>query len=208
MINTHHATGPRAEAGKARSAQNARTHGLTAKELVIAPEDSAEFEELLADYQSEIDPQGAIEHTLFDELVSAAWNLRRIRRMETELCAAAASYSELLENEAIQKKLDRLARHKTRIERTFHRSLRELKALQTNTALVPLLPRPIAEISPALASASEISKRSRRVPDRLARQNPHRGAREIRGAASSSRLRLCGRSPTRNKKRETRHERT
>src|SRR6266849_4834898 len=118
MINTRHATGPRTEAGKARSAQNARTHGLTAKELVIAPEDSAEFEELLADYQSEIDPQGALEHTLFDELVSSAWNLRRIRRMETELCATAASYAELLENEAIQKKLDRLARHKTRIERT------------------------------------------------------------------------------------------
>ena len=76
MINAHHATGPRTEAGKARSAQNARTHGLTAKELVIAPEDSAEFEELLADYQSEIDPHGAIEHTLLQRQV----DLQRLSR--------------------------------------------------------------------------------------------------------------------------------
>src|SRR5260370_7492849 len=114
----------------------------------------------MADYQSEMGPEGGRELTLFDELVSSAWNLRRIRRMETELCATAVSYAELLDNEVVQKKLDRLARHKTRIERTFHRSLRELKALQTNTALVPLLPRPIAEISPALASASQIAKRT------------------------------------------------
>ena len=158
--NAQLSTGPRTEDGKARSAQNARKHGLTAAELVIAAEDREEFEELLAQYQTDIRPRGAIQQTLFDQLVEAAWNLRRIRRMETELCSAAASYTELIDNSEIQLKLDRFARHKIRIERTFHRCLKELKELQTNAALARTLPGVIVEAGPPLASASEIAKRT------------------------------------------------
>jgi len=39
----------------------------------------------------------------------------------------------------LQKKLDRLARHKARIERTFHSSLKELEALHTNTVILTTL---------------------------------------------------------------------
>ncbi len=158
--NAQLSTGPRTEEGKARSAQNARKHGLTAAELVIAAEDRQEFEELLAQYQAGIRPSGPIQQTLFDELVQAAWHLRRIRRMETELCAAAGSYLELLNDDEVQKKLERLARHKTRIERTFHRSLRELKALQTNDTLACSLPSVLRRTVPPLASSSQIAKRT------------------------------------------------
>jgi hypothetical protein len=161
--NAQLSTGPRTEEGKARSAQNARKHGLTAKELVIAPEQREEFEELLADFQAEIRPQGPIQQTLFDELVAAAWNLRRVRSMEANLCAGASSYMELLANDDLQVKLDRLARHKTRIERTFHRSLRELKALQTNAALAATLPRRLTDTIPPLASTTEIAKRTQNL---------------------------------------------
>jgi hypothetical protein len=145
--------------GRARSSRNARKHCLTA-DLVIGPEDREEFNNMLADYQSDVAPQGAIQVTLFDELVAAAWNLRRIRRMETELCARAASYHDLLADDQIQTKLDRLARHKSRIERTFHRSLKELKTLQTTQAIGHLMPQDILEKVPPLASTIEISKRS------------------------------------------------
>jgi hypothetical protein len=80
--------------------------------------------------------------------------------METELCAGATTYQDLLNNDEIQTKLDRLSRHKSRIERTFHRSLKELKALQTSAALRSLIPRDIAESVPPLASTSEIAKRT------------------------------------------------
>jgi hypothetical protein len=76
----------------------------------IGPEDRAEFDQLLAEFRDAVQPEGALEDTLFHQLVSAAWNLRRVRRMETELCAAAQSYRELLDDKALQKKLDRLAR--------------------------------------------------------------------------------------------------
>jgi hypothetical protein len=158
--NARLSTGPRTPEGKARSAANSRKHGLTARDLVIGTEDCEEFDDVLANLQFDVAPQGAIQQILFDELVAAAWNLRRIRRMETELCADAATYLDLLNDDQVQTKLDRLARHKSRIERTFHRSLKELKALQTAEAIGVMLPRDIRETAPRLASTIEIAKRS------------------------------------------------
>ena len=158
--NAQHSTGPRTAEGKARSAQNARSHGLTARELVIAPDEREEFEELLAGYQAEVQPSGAIQQSLFDALVAAAWNLRRARRAEAELCANTTSYHDLLANEEIQASLDRLARHQSRIERTFHRSLKELKALQTNAVIEATLPPSVRRCLPPLTCATAIAKRT------------------------------------------------
>jgi len=156
--NAQLSTGPRTPDGKARSAQNARKHGLAAKDLLIGPEDREEFDELLAGLQADVAPQGTLQQTLFDELVSSAWNLRRVRRLQAELCAHAATYQDVLTDE-LQSKLDRLARYKARIERTFHRSLNELKALQTNAAIQLTLSQPVENALP-LASAIEIAKRT------------------------------------------------
>src|SRR5712692_11401416 len=76
--NAQHSTGPRTPEGRARSSQNARTHGLTARDLVIAPDEREEFEELRNDYQTSVKPQDGIQQSLFEELVGAAWNLRRV----------------------------------------------------------------------------------------------------------------------------------
>jgi len=70
--NAQHSTGPRTPEGQTRSSQNARTHGLTARDLIVATDEREEFEELLSGYQSGVKPQGAIQQTLFDELVGAA----------------------------------------------------------------------------------------------------------------------------------------
>jgi hypothetical protein len=162
--NAQLSTGPRTTDGKARSAQNARKHALTARDLVIGPEDRDEFEAFLAEYQTGLAPQGALQQTLFDQLVAVAWNLRRICRMETELCSGAATYQDLLDNDDLQAKLDRLARHHTRIERTFHRSLKELKALQTDAAIRLMIPRHVRKTASPLASANEIAKRTKHPP--------------------------------------------
>ena len=149
--NAQHSTGPRTPEGRARSSQNARTHGLTARDLVIAPNECEEFEELLRDYQASVQPQDAIQQSVFELLVGAAWNLRRIRRMEVRACSDTT-----LRAEQLEKELDRLVRYKTCIERTFHRSLKELKALQTNAVIQATLP---IRVSP-LSNAIEISKRT------------------------------------------------
>jgi hypothetical protein len=164
--NAQHSTGPRTPEGQAHSSQNARTHGLTARDPIVAPNEREEFEELLNGYQTEVKPEGAIQQTLFDELVGAAWNLRRVRRMEAAICPDTTSYQDLMNDEELQKKLDRLARHKTRIERTFHRSLKELKALQTNTVIQAFLPADVLECIPSLSNATEIAKRTQRYEKR------------------------------------------
>jgi|SRR5437016_8979723 len=83
-----------------------------------------------------------------------------MRLMETELTAAAPSFSDFLADEDLAAKLDRLARHHTRLERTFYRSLRELKALQTDAALTLTLPAYFMGIAPPLASRTHIAKRT------------------------------------------------
>ena len=158
--NARLSTGPRTDEGKSHSSQNARKHGLTATELVIAAEDHEEFDELHAQLQSDILPQGALQQILFEQLVASAWNLRRVRRMEAELTASAQTYRDLLDDPDLTAKLDRLARHQTRIERTFHRSLRELKSLQTDAALAPTLPPAFMQRVQPLASKTQIAKRT------------------------------------------------
>jgi hypothetical protein len=167
--NAHLSTGPRTDQGKARSSQNARTHGLTAAQLVIAAEGRQEFDELHAQLQAEIRPQGALQQILFDQLVASAWNLRRIRRMEAELTASVATYLDVLDNPVLTAKLDRLARHQTSNERSFHRSLRELKSLQTDAALALTLPPDFMQRLQPLASKTQIAKRTQALAtaDRL-----------------------------------------
>jgi hypothetical protein len=128
--NAQKSTGPITPEGKMRSAMNSHRHGLCAKDIVVGPEESADYESMAVEHFIDLSPRGAVELTLFNEILAAAWQLGRVRRMETEACAGKMNYSEILDDEPLQKKLDRLARHHTRIERTFHRCLKTLKALQ------------------------------------------------------------------------------
>src|SRR5271157_4081067 len=137
--NAQLSTGPRTEEGKARSSQNALKHGLTAQQLIVKPEEREAFEALQAHYQLQIAPQGALQQTLFDELVTAAWNLRRVRILESGI-------------DLLDPLSDRLARHHARFERAFHRALKGLRALQTEARLHALLPPRVRRKIPFLAA--------------------------------------------------------
>jgi 3-oxoacyl-ACP reductase-like protein len=56
--NAQHSTGPRTEEGKACSASNAVTHGLTARKLVVRPDQQEEFETLRDALLTEVNPPG------------------------------------------------------------------------------------------------------------------------------------------------------
>jgi hypothetical protein len=86
-------------------------------------QDTAGFNALLAQYQREINPQGAIQQTLFEVLVDAAWNLRRLHNLRAELDTSDPS-------------LARLKRHQARFKRSFRLSLKELRALQADSPRV------------------------------------------------------------------------
>src|SRR5712692_5085287 len=151
--NAVHSTGPRTEAGKSRSALNARTHGLTSRDLVVAEHEREEFEKLQSSLLEEVDPQGQLEITVFQQLLHAAWNLQRIRRMESELWQIEPN---LLLSGDSSKAFERLGRYHSRTERSYYRALKELKELQTNRALRLALP---AEV-PFLARVPAPTKRT------------------------------------------------
>lgn len=142
QANAQKSTGPSTPEGKARSAMNSQIHGLCAKHNVIGPEEQSDFDRMATNYVLELMPNSAVEHTLYTEIVGAAWRLARVNRMETEACAGQGTYTEILDDEVLQKKLDRLARHHTRLERTFHRCLKELKTLQAQRRKEETMPSP------------------------------------------------------------------
>src|ERR1043165_5019241 len=84
QANAKLSTGPRSVEGKARVSQNAIRHGLTSKHLVIREDEKEEFATLHESLATELDPQGAVEIITFNEIVHAAWNLQRYRRIEVE----------------------------------------------------------------------------------------------------------------------------
>jgi len=156
--NAQFSTGPRTPEGKARSSQNALKHGLNARDLVIRADESEEFQLLQASLQDDLQPQGALEHDLFGQLVHAAWNIRRVRRLEADL--ARGPHDRLADNSCDQA-FNRFARYHARFERSYFRCLRELRTLQTNRALRDqLTPQPAVSL-PALASISAMTKRTR-----------------------------------------------
>ncbi len=156
--NAQLSTGPRTPEGKARSSQNALKHGLNARDLVIRADESEEFRLLQGDLQAELQPQGALEQDFFGQLLHAAWNLRRVHRLEADL---ARGPHDRLADDSCEKAFNRFARHHARFERSYFRCLRELHALQTNRALrAQLQPQPAAAL-PSLTSIRELTKRTR-----------------------------------------------
>ena len=158
QANAQHSTGPRTPEGKARVAQNAVRHGLTAKHLVIRPDDQAEFDQFQADLAAELDPQGAVEALTFHELLHAAWNLQRFRRIEAELSTGDAADFFEAPNAAA---LDRLSRYQARTQRAYYKALAELRTLQTNRALrVQKLEDPADPEVPVITDINNLTKQT------------------------------------------------
>jgi hypothetical protein len=115
-------TGPRTEAGKAISSQNARKHGLTSKMLIHPGEDPNEFEAFAQALLREHKPATETERILVTEMIENYWRLRRIRNRENQLWKEGAQFDD--------KRLALCHRYATSHERSFHRALKALKQLQ------------------------------------------------------------------------------
>lgn len=83
--NAQRSTGPRTEAGKQCSRQNALRHGLTAETVISALESAADFSAFEAAIAADYRPPTATERELVGRLVSVLWRLRRSTRIETGL---------------------------------------------------------------------------------------------------------------------------
>ncbi len=93
--NSKKSTGPKTEAGKQRSRQNAFRHGLTAQTVIRLVESAEAYTDLetliIADYE----PQTTIERVLVERLASLLWRLRRAVTIETGLFQAQGRIADL-----------------------------------------------------------------------------------------------------------------
>jgi hypothetical protein len=159
--NAQHSTGPRTPEGKERSSQNATRHGLTSTRLIVQDDEREEFEELQSSLREEVRPEGALEQDVFTQLVHASWNLRRSRRLEAEQFVGGV---DPLTDPNREKQMDRLARYQARIERSYYRALKELRALQTNRMIRITYEQQgkLRGEAPGLVTWGEVSKRTHR----------------------------------------------
>jgi hypothetical protein len=142
--------GPATPEGKAKSALNAITHGLTASAIVLTTESKEKYEALLASYLERCDPDGPIEIDLVEEIVAAKWQQRRVATMITALMDVTMDRMEkeirdefenidngvrtvlAFANEAKQSAtLALLNRYAARHAREYHRALRHLREIQS-----------------------------------------------------------------------------
>jgi hypothetical protein len=85
--NAKRSTGPRTEAGKARSRLNAVQHGITAQIIVLPGEDADKLQALYDQIRGDLEPVGEFEQQLVERITASFWRLKRCERVEDELYA-------------------------------------------------------------------------------------------------------------------------
>jgi hypothetical protein len=131
-LNSAKSTGPTSSAGLAVSRFNALQSGIDAKAQVIPGEDPSALEALAENYRQQFQPATPVEIFLLDALVTADWQLRRLRKIEPLLWSEEA-FERPDSKEA--KRLARLHRRMDAAERSYYRALRELqKSVAARTA--------------------------------------------------------------------------
>jgi hypothetical protein len=146
MPQTKRSGGPKTEAGKARSSQNARKHGLLCdKVYLLENEDPKDWEHMKALCYQKFRPRDEYEQRLVDKIASARWRLDRIIASETAILAhemdaqgdafnamyvepdeyvrTAVAFQELADK---SKALELLQRYEAHLERSYQRSVKAL----------------------------------------------------------------------------------
>jgi hypothetical protein len=140
-INCLKSTGPRTIEGKLISSRNGVSHGLSSVgNPVLAHEDRDAYNALLKSLQSEHSPATEHEEYLVTQMAGARWRADRAERIEqliyegVDFNDASNTHPDFRIAKIMLEKagdpIDRLERHKARLESTYLRFSRELRATQ------------------------------------------------------------------------------
>jgi hypothetical protein len=149
--------GPVTESGKQISSQNARSHDLLGRCIVVEGESREGFQAVLTQHLERFQPADGVELGIVEEMVAASWRMRRAWAIESRLLSEGidaqppcdptgrltAAFSSLADSPA----LALLHRYEIRLHRIYQRGLRNLQLLQTEE--IPNEPSPISEHLPA-----------------------------------------------------------
>jgi hypothetical protein len=87
--NALRSSGPKTEQGVLACKDNALRHGLRALQAVVPGEDPDEWEAHRAAVVADLDPRGAVELALAEQVAVKLWRLGRVARHEADLIANA-----------------------------------------------------------------------------------------------------------------------
>ncbi len=143
----NHSTGPRTQEGKQRSALNALRHGLTGRTVVMPYEDMDEYHIFCKRLFQTLAPETPLEEQYAQTYCDTQWRLNRALSFEDAMIALGhAEAAGEIETEHPQvhaaltaarvyrddnKSFANLTLYEQRLHRTLDKTLRELKALQT-----------------------------------------------------------------------------
>ena len=122
--NAQKSTGPTTPEGKQAAALNAVTYGLRTRSLLIKGENIADYWRLWDGLENEWQPETQTERLYLEQMCVSQWLLARMASSERKVYNAGLSIKAEFDL------LDRIARHITRLERSFTTALHELKQLQ------------------------------------------------------------------------------
>ena len=169
--------GPKTEAGRQRSSQNAITHGLCSGLVVLTNESEEGYQNHRAAYIDRFQPADPVEVDLVDQMVSATWRLHRtwvvettaIEREMTRITPELEAKYEGLKQEtrlcvAMQNLMEEprflanIGRHESRIARLYHRALQSLLKLRQSEKTPAGIGSPNACLSPPSTQEDKISQ--------------------------------------------------
>lgn len=135
--NAAKSTGPKTSEGKAATAQNAVTHGLTAKNFITFEEHKNEFAAFAAAMQADLAPGDSYEAALAERIILCAWRLRRAGRMEAALVNSHAATKPWVHGTGLSLVLHRsaaglatLSRYEMALDRAMQRAAMMLERAQ------------------------------------------------------------------------------
>lgn len=146
--NAKKSTGPRTTTGKNVARNNALKHGLRASTtVVVGDENQQHFEEFHAVFMEDLTPIGTLEELLAGRIITLAWRLNRITRIESGLINNRMNHgfapivlmgvgkdvsqiAEAFESHSLEESLEKLYRYETSLERALLRMIDKLESLQ------------------------------------------------------------------------------
>ena len=156
--------GPRTDAGKAASSQNAITYGLYAQRDFIRPAEEEDYSRDKADLAKALAPEGPLELSLVNEIHRAIWRLRRCGQVEANLAIGLNDGGYIfdpmettnLHAEKTQRSVDRA---RAQAHRLLHKCTAELRKLQTERQYRKDFSEPEADISlPGISDMRSVRK--------------------------------------------------
>lgn len=161
--NAQKATGPRTEAGRAISSQNAIKTGIHAQSEIIRTESQPDYAHLIAEYYQRFRPAAPEERALVDDLIRAEWLGRRYMQAAAKLWQNDAAF---LENSTY---ICRAQRCIGSTQRNFAAALKQLLAIQAKRRSEPAFqPIAVEPLSQELVSFRTLASNSASdpVPDK------------------------------------------